>query len=64
MDTGRRSGRPMKAEEEKVRYQRIAIYFEDYEKLTKEIRRRKIKDKKYGLTDAFAEMVAKYMSES
>ena len=55
METKRRSGRPKKAEHEKVKYQRIAVYSADYEKLVIELQKRGVK-----LTDAFSEMVAKY----
>lgn len=51
----RRSGRPKKAEEDKVKYQRIAVYLPDYLRLASEIGKRGVK-----LTDAFKEMVEKY----
>lgn len=51
----KRSGRPKKAEGDKVSYQRIAVYSEDYEKFVFEVNRRGGQ-----LTDAFTEMVAKY----
>ncbi len=51
----KRSGRPKKAEHEKVQYQRIAVYSQDYEKLVEKITKRGVK-----LTDAFTEMVKKY----
>lgn len=54
----RRSGRPKKAEYEKVQYQRIAVYFEDYQKLVKKIDKRGVK-----LTDAFTEMVSDYIKK-
>jgi len=55
----RRSGRPKKADEDKVRYQRIAVYFQDYEKLAKEIEKQGVK-----LTDAFTEMVSDYLEKT
>lgn len=51
----RRSGRPKKAEHDRVQYQRIAVYLQDYQKLVDEISRRGTK-----LTDAFTEMVDNY----
>ncbi len=60
MDNKKRSGRPKKAESEKVQYQRIAVYLEDYEKLAEEVERRKEENPKFKLLDAFSEMVAKY----
>lgn len=59
MTQNKRSGRPKIPEHEKVHYQRIAVYTEDYEKLVEELVKRKVK-----LTEAFAEMVAKYTSGS
>ena len=61
----RRSGRPKKAEADKVRYQRIAVYADDYSKLVDEINERnagKIKSEKTKLTDAFQEMVKSYVT--
>lgn len=55
MEAKRRSGRPKKAEHEKVQYQRIAVYLQDYEKLLVKIAKKGVK-----LTDAFTEMVDKY----
>lgn len=55
MEQKRRSGRPKKADSDKVQYQRIAVYTADYEKLLVKIKRRGQK-----LTDAFSEMVEKY----
>jgi hypothetical protein len=51
----KRSGRPKKAEHEKVQYQRIAVYTKDYEKLIDKIAKKGVK-----LTDAFTDMVNKY----
>lgn len=51
----KRSGRPKKAEEDKVKYQRVAVYLDDYEKLSAYIERRDIK-----LTQAFKDMVKSY----
>lgn len=59
----RRSGRPRKAEEDKVQYQRIAVYAHDYQRLGNEIERRNIgkpKKQRVKLTDAFTEMVNNY----
>lgn len=61
--TKRRSGRPRKAEEDKVKYQRIAVYAFDYERLTTELDRRnsgKPKKEQIKLTDAFTLMVNNY----
>lgn len=51
----KRSGRPKKAEEDKVKYQRIAVYQDDYEKLATYIERHGIK-----ITQAFKDMVKSY----
>jgi hypothetical protein len=51
----KRSGRPKKAEEDKVKYQRIAVYLEDYEKLAVYLERNDIK-----ITQAFKDMVKSY----
>lgn len=61
--TRRRSGRPKKPEHEKVQYQRIAVYAEDYSKLVSEISKRnkgKLPSDKLKLTDAFSAMVDNY----
>lgn len=56
MEPGKKhSGRPKKAEEDKVKYQRIAVYLDDYEKLLLYIERRGIK-----ITEAFKDMVKSY----
>lgn len=55
METKRRSGRPKKAEHEKVKYQRIAVYAPDYERLVAKLAKSGAK-----LTDAFAQMVDDY----
>jgi hypothetical protein len=54
-ETKRRSGRPKKAEADKVQYQRIAVYLSDYKDLVEELDKRDVK-----LTDAFTEMVKSY----
>lgn len=62
----RRSGRPRKAEADKVKYQRIAVYEPDYSKLVDEINRRnkgKQKGERIKLTDAFTEMVRNYLKK-
>lgn len=51
----RRSGRPKKAEKDKVQYQRIAVYKQDYQKLVLELDKTGEK-----LTEAFSEMVRDY----
>jgi hypothetical protein len=51
----RRSGRPRKADADKVQYQRIAVYLPDYKKLVEKLEKRGVK-----LTDAFTEMVERY----
>lgn len=56
MESKRRSGRPRKAEHEKITYQRIAVNSADYQKLAEELKRRDVK-----LVDAFSEMVANYL---
>lgn len=59
----RRSGRPRKAEEDKVKYQRIAVYEFDYTRLITELDRRnngKPKKEQIKLTDAFTLMVNNY----
>lgn len=52
----RRSGRPKKAEHEKVQYQRIAVYVEDYVKLVDHLEKNDIQ-----LTTAFTDMVQRYV---
>lgn len=59
MEAKKRSGRPKKAEHEKVKYQRIAVYSSDYERLSSELARRGGKK----LTDAFSEMVTDYLKK-
>jgi hypothetical protein len=62
----RRSGRPKKAEEDKVQYQRIAVYAKDYLKLVEKLSRRnkgKTKKERLKLTDAFTEMVNDYCAK-
>lgn len=54
----RRSGRPKKAESEKVSYQRIAVYTKDYLSLDKKIKKTGVQ-----LTDAFTEMVRDYLKK-
>lgn len=48
-------GRPKKSENDKVQYQRIAVYLDDYLKLVAKVKAKRIK-----ITDAFSEMVDKY----
>lgn len=60
MEEKRRSGRPKKADHEKIQYQRIAVYLQDYTRLGKEIEKRnkgKEPKERIKLTDAFTEMV-------
>lgn len=62
----RPSGRPRKADSDKVKYQRIAVYADDYSKLVEEINKRnngKPVSKRVKLTDAFKEMVNSYLSK-
>lgn len=57
--TKRRSGRPRKAEEDKVSYQRIAVYTPDYLKVVEKLAKRnegKPKSEQMKLTDAFTKM--------
>ena len=57
------SGRPKKADHEKIQYQRIAVYSNDYIKLVEKIAQKNSNlesGKKVKLTDAFSEMVKKY----
>ena len=63
MEQKRRSGRPKKAESDKVQYQRIAVYSDDYVILNENINRRnqdKPKEDKIKLVDAFSVMVKDY----
>lgn len=63
MEPKRKSGRPKKAEHEKVQYQRIAVYLEDYQKLSTkldEINDNRPNSERLKLTDAFTQMVANY----
>lgn len=55
MEQKKRSGRPKKAEHEKVQYQRIAVYKDDYERLSKYI-----DEQGEQLTEAFTKMVKNY----
>ena len=55
MTPKKKSGRPRKPESEKVQYQRIAVYLEDYNKLIKELEKNGIQ-----LVDAFTAMVQLY----
>lgn len=62
----RRSGRPKKAEHEKVQYQRIAVYAQDYLRLAKEIEKRnegKARGERLKLTDAFTDMVSDFIEK-
>lgn len=56
--TKKRSGRPKKAEADKVKYQLIAVYRHDYERFVEVISKKGIKR-----VDAFSEMVASYDKE-
>ncbi len=59
----RPAGRPKKAEEDKVSYQRIAVYTPDYSRLVDKIEEKNKSSRGYKrikITDAFAEMVNKY----
>ena len=58
MDTKKRSGRPKKAEHEKVKNQLIAVDMSDYLRLKEAISNRDVK-----LKEAFAEMVTEYTSK-
>jgi hypothetical protein len=63
MEPKRKSGRPKKAEHEKVQYQRIAVYLGDYQKLSAkldELNESRPKTERLKLTDAFTDMVANY----
>lgn len=60
MNNKKRSGRPKKSENEKIQYQRIAVYMDDYLKFIAAINRNKENNPKLQLTDVFSEMVAKY----
>lgn len=55
MEQKKRSGRPRKAEHEKVKYQLVAMRVKDYELLLEKLA---ITDEK--LVDALSKMVAKY----
>lgn len=55
METKKRSGRPRKADHEKVQYQLIAVYAQDYLRLVDEINKRGGK-----IAHVFAEMVEDY----
>lgn len=62
-NTKKRSGRPRKAEHEKVQYQRIAVYAQDYSSLVDKINRRnknKPQKERTQITDAFTDMVQSY----
>ena len=59
----RKSGRPRKAEADKVKYQRIAVYAKDYSRLVAELEKRnagKPKKEQIKLTDAMTKMVDNY----
>lgn len=63
MEPKRKSGRPKKAEHEKVQYQRIAVYLDDYRKLSSkldELNEGRPGPERLKLTDAFTQMVANY----
>lgn len=66
METKKRSGRPRKADDQKVKYQRIAVYTKDYLRLVNEIKRwNKGRPKKehIKLTDAFTGMVDNFINK-
>lgn len=56
MEAKRKSGRPRKAEHEKVQYQRIAVYASDYERLTNRLAEN---DK---ITEVFTQMVDNFLA--
>ncbi len=62
MSVKRSPGRPKKEEHEKVEYQRIAVYSQDYQKLGYEIAKRNSASEsdRIKITDAFSEMVKSY----
>lgn len=55
MNDVKKLGRPKKREDDKVQYQRIAVYLEDYLILVAKVNKKRTK-----ITDAFTEMVKKY----
>lgn len=55
MEPKKRSGRPKKAESEKVKYQLIAVYKDDYKKMVEIVNKTGKKR-----VDVFTEMVANY----
>lgn len=55
MNDVKKLGRPKKREDDKVQYQRIAVYLEDYLILLEKVNKKRTK-----ITDAFTEMVKKY----
>ena len=55
MNDVKKLGRPKKREDDKVQYQRIAVYLEDYLILLEKVNKKRVK-----ITDAFTEMVKKY----
>lgn len=63
-DVKKPSGRPKKADHEKIQYQRIAVYAQDYLSLVAKVALKNSKlapgDKKIQITDAFSDMVKKY----
>lgn len=66
MEPKRKSGRPKKAEHEKVQYQRIAVYLGDYRKLSDKLdglNENRPNSERLKLTDAFTQMVADYTSK-
>jgi hypothetical protein len=63
METKRRSGRPKKADHEKVQYQLIAVYFKDYVRLGELIKKKNEsleKENRLKLSGVFTEMVDDY----
>ena len=63
-DVKKPSGRPKKADHEKIQYQRIAVYAQDYLELVAKVAKKNSTlvagEKKIQITDAFSEMVKKY----
>lgn len=53
----KRLGRPKKSELDKVQYQRIAVYYSDYDRF-----KDKLDQNSEALTDAFSKMVDYYCS--
>lgn len=58
METKKRSGRPRKADHEKVQYQLMAVYAQDHLRFVNEVKKRGGK-----LAHVFAELVDEYCNE-